>query len=124
MWTGVLPECISVLCHTQSVAPHEEGERQHLWVPKVLIVHHTDRSGLQGEDLGASDSPEQGLYKRKHHKFVARLQLQFSPIRSQRVGTFLVCSITVNGHKMELSSPTNQILVLSVVRSSHSILKN
>lgn len=87
----------------------QRGRREiTLMGSKFLINNHisgvTDRSGLQDKDLGALlflaalNTGRSGVYKHRNYKhlLVAKLHVQFSPIRNQRLGTFPLCSIIVN----------------------------
>ena len=77
------------------------GFKDFIKSPQKWVI---DPSGLQDKDSGALflltvlSKDRSGVYKHKIHKqtFVAKLQLQFPPIRDQRLGAFLVCSIIVN----------------------------
>ena len=95
------------MLHPVHCAQHERRETT-LTGSKFLINHHisgvTDRSGLQDKDSGALlflaalNTGRSGVYEHRNYKhlLVAKLHVQSSPIRNQRLGTFPLCSIIVN----------------------------
>lgn len=55
--------CACTCCYTYPIMHHEERERWHLWVPKILLYHHISGSpicqGCRIRSRVSPDSPEQ-----------------------------------------------------------------
>lgn len=128
----------SIACYTQSVMIHKEGEKQHLWALKTLIIcHHLSGSlinqGFRTEtrEPGCSwqpwTGPEAGVMRTKFTNFCCQVTDMIFTIR-WKIRDFPCvlhhCQLTQNGSFSV--QPIRCICVcffFSVIRNSHNVLR-